>query len=263
MSIPTFTPPTAPTFTPPKHTGPCCAHHTNEPAVAKCARCGKNICQDCKDVYTVTNDQYAGKSLCYDCCQQIVGENVKALKKQTFKFGLNLLMTIIGMIIGASIFAEVGGFWVVFGMLWIGSFWLWLTSSVKAWFDGFRDGSYDGCLSVIGGFIGACIGAALVAPFHTVWKLWKYTIHLIKTSKALKGDTAALAEMRDYMAYTLVRNQNKGVDLETLMSEGSELYNNTFARRVLDNGEIEAVRGLSEAATQISETGEIIRNFRG
>lgn len=261
MSIPTFTPPAAPTFTPPKHTGPCCAHHTNEPAVAKCARCGKNICQDCKDVYTVKNDKYAGKSLCYDCCQAIVGENVKALKKQAFKFGFNLLMTIIGMIIGASVFSDVGGFWLWFGIFWFGSFWMWLSTSVKTWFKALFNKEFNGLAQAIGGFIGSCIGAGIVAPFYTIVKLFRYTKYLISTGKALKGDSAALVEMRDYMAYTLVRNQNKGVDLESLMSEGSELYNNTFARRVLDNGEIVAIRELNDAATQISETGEIIRNF--
>lgn len=49
--IPTFTPP-VPTFTPPTnnapaHNGPVCYYHKDEPAVAKCARCGKFLCQDC------------------------------------------------------------------------------------------------------------------------------------------------------------------------------------------------------------------------
>lgn len=69
-SIPTFTPP-APTFTPPKQptfNGPACAFHPNEPAVTKCARCGKPICQDCADNYQVNDEQYEGKPICYDCC---------------------------------------------------------------------------------------------------------------------------------------------------------------------------------------------------
>lgn len=46
-AIPTFTPPT-PTFTPPKNTkpdfnGPACSYHKDEPAVAKCARCGRYL----------------------------------------------------------------------------------------------------------------------------------------------------------------------------------------------------------------------------
>ena len=66
-AVPTFTPPT-PTFTPPADTkptfnGPACYYHKDEPAVAKCARCGKFICQDCFDNYGVTNDEYAGQAL--------------------------------------------------------------------------------------------------------------------------------------------------------------------------------------------------------
>lgn len=59
QGIPTFTPPenSAPVFTPPKtpqHDGPVCYHHPTEPAVARCARCGKYICKDCAEAYTVT-----------------------------------------------------------------------------------------------------------------------------------------------------------------------------------------------------------------
>lgn len=58
QGIPTFTPPEdgAPVFTPPKtpqHDGPVCYHHPSEPAVARCARCGKYICKDCAEAYTV------------------------------------------------------------------------------------------------------------------------------------------------------------------------------------------------------------------
>lgn len=261
MSIPTFTPPTAPTFTPPKHTGPCCAHHPQEPSVGKCARCGKHVCQDCSDVYGVTSGKYEGKHLCYDCCQEIVADNVKTLKKQIFKFSFSLLMTIIGMIVGASMFAEVGGFWLIFGMLWMGSFWLWLSASVGTWFKSLIHGEMHGIWEIIGGFIGSCIGAAIIAPFNTIKKLYRYTKYIIQTSKALKNDSEALVQMRDYMAYTLVRSQNKGVDLESLMTEGSKLYTNTYARRVLENGEIVAEQELSASTTRIAENGEIIRNF--
>ena len=67
--------------------------------------------------------------------------------------------------------------------------------------------------------------------------------------------------MRDYMEYTLVRSQNKGVDLESLMNEGSELYNNSYAQAVRTQGEAAADAALRQATTQINERGEIIRNF--
>ena len=74
-TVPTFTPPAAPQFTPPARpafSGPACHFHSDEPAVRRCARCGKPICQDCVDNYQVTNDEYEGKPLCYDCCQALL-----------------------------------------------------------------------------------------------------------------------------------------------------------------------------------------------
>ena len=59
-TVPTFTPPTAPKFTPPPaptFSGPACHYHSDEPAVRRCARCVKYICQDCVDNYQVTNDE--------------------------------------------------------------------------------------------------------------------------------------------------------------------------------------------------------------
>ena len=70
--IPTFKAPSndIPTFTAPARAhfnGPACHYHNDEPAVGRCARCGKNLCQDCCDSYGVSSGQYAGKHLCYDC----------------------------------------------------------------------------------------------------------------------------------------------------------------------------------------------------
>ena len=81
------------------------------------------------------------------------------------------------------------------------------------------------------------------------------------TAGFIESDTAALQQMKDYMEYTLIRNKNKGVDLEDLMQEGSELYNNTFAQMVRDQGEEQAEATISQCVTRIAENGEIIRNF--
>ena len=60
-----------PIFTPPSEeqrqfNGPSCYYHKDEPAVANCARCGKDLCRDCCDSYGVSAGKYAGKHLCYD-----------------------------------------------------------------------------------------------------------------------------------------------------------------------------------------------------
>lgn len=257
--IPTFTPPAAPTFVPPRSNqagrGAVCFHHPDEPAAAQCARCGKYICKDCAEAYGVTSGEYAGKCLCYDCCQEIVSENVELLKKQKTSITATFVLTIVGMLVGLGMFAESGSAIVtIIGMLWMGSFWTWLKSSVSGWWHAPEGPS-------IAGFIGSCLGAALVAPFITAKKIFNCITYLKNTSTAIEEDSRALAQMRDYMEYTLVCSQNRGVDLSSLMNEGSALYNNTYAQTVRDQGEEVADAMLRQATTTIAENGEIIRGF--
>jgi ribosomal protein L40E len=261
-AIPTFTPPdnNAPVFTPPSQparnfNGPVCYHHQDEPAVAQCARCGKYICKDCAEAYTVGAGEYANQCLCYDCCQALVAENVDILKKQKTKIITTFVVTIIGMIIGAALFSETGSaVGIIFGMLWIGSFWVWIKSSVSGWWNNSAGRS-------LAGFIGACIGGAIIAPINTIIKIVQCIKYLISTSKSIEEDSAALQQMTDYMEYTQVMSRNRGVDLETLMGQGSELYNNSYAQMVNTQGEAAADAMLRQGTTTIAENGEIIRNF--
>ena len=45
------------------------------------------------------------------------------------------------------------------------------------------------------------------------------------------------------------------------MAQGSELYNNSYAQMVRDEGEERAVQTVANAAMRIAENGEIIRDF--
>lgn len=257
--IPTFTPPAddAPAFTPPTRNfdGPVCYHHPDEPAAAQCARCGKYICRDCAKAYTVGAGEYVNQCLCYDCCQTLVAENVEILKKQKAKIITTFVVTIIGMIIGAALFAETGSAaGIIFGMLWIGSFWVWVKSSFAGWWNNPAGRS-------LAGFVGACIGGAIIAPIRTIIKIVQCIKYLISTSKSIEEDSAALQQMTAYMEYTQVMRRNKGVDLETLMGQGSELYNNSYAKMVSVHGEAVADAMLRQCTTTIAENGEIIRNF--
>lgn len=258
--IPTFTPPAndVPTFTPPTQParhfdGPVCYHHPDEPAAGQCARCGKYICRDCVEAYTVTDGEYANQCLCYDCCQDLVAENVSTLKKQKGKITALLVATIIGMVIGATFFSEstTAGF---ICMFWFGSFWWWIKNTVSAWWN-----NPDGRSFV--GFFGAGIGGLIIAPIKTIIKVVQCITHLIETSKFIEEDSAALVQMREYMEYTQVMSRNKGVDLETLMGQGSELYNNSYAQMVSTQGEAAADAMLRQCTTRIAENGEIIRDF--
>lgn len=260
-AIPTFTPPAddIPVFTPPapsaqRFNGPVCYHHPDEPAAAQCARCGKYICKDCAEAYAVSSGEYAHQCLCYDCCQALVAENIKTLKKQKAKIITTFIVTLIGMIIGAALFSGAGALGIIFGMLWIGSFWVWVKSSFLGWWNNPAGRS-------LAGFIGACLGGAIIAPFKTIIKIVQCIKYLIRTSKFIKEDSAALQQMADYMEYTQVMSRNKGVDLETLMGQGSELYNNSYAQMVSTQGEAAADAMLSQCTTTIAENGEIIRNF--
>lgn len=270
--IPNFTPP-SPTFTPPsapRHNGPCCHYHQNEPAVDKCARCGKYICQDCAETYTVNSDEYKGKALCYDCCKEIVADNVHELKKNKRSILVHFIATIIGMIAlpvyGAftGLYAEASGMGETIGLIVAaallgGSLWTYfkyIVLSCKA--------AYQKSRSIWAPLIGFILYAFIgmfVAIFRTVKKIITYSKYLKRTSNFIESDTAALQQMADYMEYTLVRSRNVGVDLATLMNEDSELSNNSYAQAVVANGEAAAEASLRNAAVTFNEHGEIIRSF--
>lgn len=278
QGIPTFTPPknNVPVFTPPKtpqHDGPVCYHHPTEPAVARCVRCGKYICKDCAEAYGVTDGEYAGKCLCFDCCEQLVADNVAELTKNKNEIKRQFILQIIGMVVGfigglsqgissgdigggflaGLIMACIGGVFLsalrAFGIL------AW--EAIKIAFSG-----QFGVLTVL-----SLAFHILVIVVKCIWVTITNTIfyirYLKRTSGFIESDSASLQQMRDYMEYTLVRNQNKGVDLEDLMNEGSELYNNSYAQAVRDNGEAAADAALRQATTRIAENGEIIRDFPG
>ena len=95
----------------------------------------------------------------------------------------------------------------------------------------------------------------------TAQKIIQGLIYLTKTEKALKTDSEALVQMKDYMEYTQVMSRNAGVNLESLMGQGSALYNNSYAQSVRSQGEEAAEAMLRHSATTIAENGEIIRNF--
>lgn len=288
--IPTFTPPVQ-TFTPPSDAsgtrgGPSCHFHKGEPAVAKCAKCGKLLCQDCVDSYGVSGGEYAGEALCYDCCQELVAANVRDLTKNKRKIKFHFILSIIGMSIGfiygfimpliamlseGAFSGEALGAAFVTGIIAAGVGGCFL-SFIKFYFSmlwqclkvGFQQAFENGIWGVIGVFI-RFIFEIVIAVFKCVFYTIKNTIDYIKylkeTSGFIESDTQALQQMKDYMEYTLVRSENKGVDLETLMGDNSVLANNSFARMVQSEGEDAAEASIRNCVASINENGEIIRSF--
>jgi len=268
--IPTFTPPT-PTFTPPvdakpTFNGPSCYYHSNEPAVAKCAGCGKYICKDCFDNYGVSSGDYAGQALCYDCTRQLVAENVEILKGNKTKITVTFVFTLIGMVLGAIFGASMGadggnvGMGLFIGMCIGGCFWTFL----KGWFariGGAISGGGFNLVSILIGFILGFVIEAVLSIVRTIKKVIECIVYLKRTSGFIESDSAALQQMADYMEYTMIRNQNQGVDIETLLSQKSELADNAYAQMVRTQGEDAAEASIRGCVASINENGEIIRSF--
>ncbi|MCD8040205.1 MAG: B-box zinc finger protein [Clostridia bacterium] len=263
-NVPTFTPPT-PTFTPPSHAnnGQCCHYHPNERAVAKCARCGKLICQDCFDTYQVNVGEYAGNALCYDCCEEIVAENVKQLKKNRRSIIAQYVFTILGIILGAIIGSALEvDTWIVVVIAFVcGCLWTFIKNLGKTLLN-FAKNIGDGAW--LGGIFWLIIDffkCIFISLYGTVKKLIVYLIYIIKTSGYIKSDAAALVQMKDYMEYTLVESRNVGVDLASLMEEGGALHNNSYAQQVATHGAEAAEASIRNSVVTFNEHGEIIRNF--
>ena len=267
---PTFTPP-AQTFTPPRHSGPSCYYHNDEPAVARCVRCGKNLCQDCYDSYGFTSGQYAGQALCYDCTQQIVADDMAVLAKNKGKIKVQFIVSLIGiaigLIFGISIGASGGfGSALLTGIIGaaIGGVFL---SAMKVFFSMVWDvikiavsGQFGWLtvLSIIWNIIVLIFKCFITTISNTIY----YISYLRKTSNSIASDEAALNQMREYMEYTMVRNKNRGVDIETLLQQNSELASNSVAQMARTQSEEQIEASMRGCVTTIAENGEIIRSFR-
>lgn len=271
---PTFTPPAAPKFTPPARpafNGPACHFHPDEPAVSRCARCGKPICRDCVDNYQVTNDEYEGKPLCYDCCQELVSDNIAQLtanlNKIKFQFGLSIVGMVIGFIIGLMAGIDGGDFGagLLAGLIYacIGGVFL---SALKAFFSLVWEaikiafsGNF-GILTIISLIFQCCV-IVVKCIWVTISNTIQYIIYIKKTSGFIESDTAFLQQIKDYMEYTQICSQNVGVDIETLLAQESTLADNSFAQMVREQGEEQAEAHLRGVTATINEHGEIIRSF--
>lgn len=260
--IPTFKAPKndIPVFSVPSFDGPACHYHTDEPAVGRCARCGKSLCQDCCDSYGVVAGEYAGKNLCYDCTQELITDNINQLNKNLRKIKSQFILQLIGMAIG--FFIGIGaGLGVALVLACMGGMFL---RAVKAFVplacDYLKNALQGNLLAAVFGMVKMAI-LILKCIGITVIQTIQYVNYIKKTSGFIESDTKALEQIKEYMQYTLVRQQNRGVNLEDLMKEGSQLYNNSFAQMVREQGEEKAEAYMSQCVTRIAENGEIIRDF--
>lgn len=273
--VPIFTPPT-PTFTPPSDASSsfdahACHYHHDELAIEECARCGKNICEDCYDNYGVASGDYAGEALCYDCCHELVADNIEELKENKGTIKRQFIFSIIGMsigfIYGFVLGIKSGGFGsaLLTGIILAGVGGVFL-SAMKAFFSLALEAigiAFQGRFGLI--TILSLLFNIVVIVFKCIWvtvsNTFFYINYLKETSGFIESDTAALQEMDDYMEYTLIRNKNRGVDIDTLLSQESELSDNSYAHMVQQNGEEGAEAHMRDVVATINENGEIIRSF--
>lgn len=237
-----------------------CYHHQTQDAVAHCVDCGKWICRDCVTVCGVLSGEYAGKSLCYCCTTKLVETNVLKIERFKSQVKKQLVFMAIGAIIGGIlgamsgypsnifVFALLGGS----GMMVLQGFW----AAIKMG-SNLASGSYVG---FVAGVIGIC--KLIIAPAVTIFNIIRWWHQITQANEIIASDAQALVEMRDYFNYTQVMEKKvANVSLAILSGQGGELFNNTYARAVIDSGEKIAQSELRKRVIQIAVNGETLKNF--
>ncbi|MDR0517219.1 MAG: IBR domain-containing protein [Fibromonadaceae bacterium] len=212
-----------------------CYHHPSQQAVVQCSKCGKSICKNCSEAYGITSGEYTGKSLCYNCISQLVESNItetNKLKKETKLFG-------------TWIFSN-------FGLIILKA----LGKCISGGGDLGARGDYRGLGKIIGGTI-----TLLISPIKAIIEVINRSNKIKRLNEIVASNSQTLEEIRTYFAYTQAIEKNAGVDLAKLAEQGGELFENTFAKIVLGEGEKAALEKLHRNLAQIVANAETIRNF--
>ncbi|MDR0219940.1 MAG: hypothetical protein LBI54_00865 [Lachnospiraceae bacterium] len=221
-----------------------CYHHPSQQAVAHCKECGKGICKDCYDSYGA--GMGAGKAMCFDCTEEMVKDHraeIAWLQRTVKKERTWMIVgAILGLFLGIAMAPEMGSEIIIIAIC--------AGASLGTIVMGF----------VAGGPILGII-MIVISPIMTVVRFVKRIKQIKQCEEILQDDMSILQEMRDYFAYTKAMENRPDVDLATLASQGSELYNNTYVQSVMSKGEAAAQAELRQGAVQIAANGEIIRSF--
>lgn len=276
-TIPTFEPPseTVPTFIPPStpaFDGPACELHPDRPAAARCENCGAYMCSECVEAFTITEGDLQGKAFCYDCIQKLFEEQRNELQKnfnimrvRAGIFGVGVVLggilgiaagldtgEPIGVLIWFLICASIGGSLPTFLKTYI--------SQIPSMFT--FSGNF--VVSLIISIIKACVFFFIDAArafVETSSKLYSYWQYFSQTRGLIDQSQQALDFIETFVEYTRVREANAGVDLSSLMQEGSELFDNAYAQQVVQHGESAADEMMRQSTWTIAANGEIIHNF--
>lgn len=178
-----------------------CYFHANEPAVAQCAKCGKSVCKDCADSYRVISGEFANRVLCYDCCSQIVSDNVNMLNQNKKKIWISIVLMAIGALIGMAYSLSIDDpvmmvFFVPLGAV----FFNFVKDFFRSIGQSFRViGETGNELVGIIFFVFKLIYLFFKCIVVAVIKLIQNIIYLVKTSHAAESDSECLRQMQEYM----------------------------------------------------------------
>jgi len=164
-------------------------------------------------------------------------------------FGQKLLA---GLVYGL-LFAGIGGMFIPFVKFYFGAMW----ECLKSMFDG----GIAGLIGALIGFSIACTIGIFKCLFTTIINTVKYIRYMKRTDGFIESDSAALRMMKDYMAYTQIRQQHRGTDLQNLLTIAPELQKNRYVRLIMKRGEEAAAKRLANAADRAAANGEIINRF--
>jgi len=236
-----------------------CADHPSQEAVTNCRKCGKPICNDCCEVFRIGAGMYAGEVVCYDCSSEMVAENIANIdrfraqvkKERTAMFAGMAVGAVIGMMAGAST-NSAGGI--------IGMMLLFIAIGGSIGTIASKTLDYMASFGLFG--LLATVAMIWVSPIMTIYRFFNRIRQIQQCNEIIANDSNTLREMRDYYAYTQIMEERRGrIDLEKLASQGGELFNNSYARAVVNVGEAAAQTELRQSVVTISANGEIIRNF--
>ena len=209
--------------------------------------------------------------MCYDCCQDLVEENIQQLQENYATIKAKYIVCLIGCIIGSIIGVIWGGSAGVEGSLIYGVLCAAIGGSASNFFGRFVSAIPSFFVSTGNIVLSLCVGVikfmvcffwyAICALFETIQKIAYYMSYMKKTEGFIESDTTALQQLKDHMEYTLVRSQNVGVDIDVLLKQESKLADNTFARMVQNKGENQAEAYFRGVTATFNERGEIIRSF--
>jgi len=220
-----------------------CYHHPTEPAVATCEFCKKGLCRDCYDSYG--NSEHV---LCFDCAEAMIEEHISDVEYYKAEVQKERNRSVI-----AKFFLSIWTFikW-TFGRL-----------DLIDRINNSGEPSGCGCLWQVILFIPIpflILTCPIGIPIYMHSRRKKQDREIAEYEEIIASETAFLRNMRDYFEYSLITQKNVGVDLSTLAAQGSELYENTYAQSVLQNGEKGAQNQLRQGMVQIAANGEIIRS---